>query len=127
MVPDQAVVVASLETAPEEGAEETIVEVKTSYDYLLSMPINSLTLEKVRLMYTPNVFLNIKGSQFPSNKAAHVMSKISECPQLPNEQCKGVSVQASMRSLLMCMRMAMHAMLPISSLQITSKSGIGIA
>ena len=50
MVPRQAVVVASLEAAPEDGAEEAIVEVKTSYDYLLSMPINSLTLEKARPM-----------------------------------------------------------------------------
>lgn len=31
----------------DEGAEESIVEVKVNYDYLLSMPINSLTLEKV--------------------------------------------------------------------------------
>ncbi len=31
----------------DEGAEEAIVEVKVNYDYLLSMPINSLTLEKV--------------------------------------------------------------------------------
>ena len=45
--PDQAVV-ASLE--PEEealGGGEVIGEVKVSYDYLLSMPIASLTLEKV--------------------------------------------------------------------------------
>ncbi len=31
----------------EELAEEAIVEVKVTYDYLLSMPISSLTLEKV--------------------------------------------------------------------------------
>lgn len=43
----QAVVVASLDDQ-DEGAEEAIVEVKVNYDYLLSMPINSLTLEKVR-------------------------------------------------------------------------------
>ncbi len=39
-------VVASLDDQ-DEGAEEAIVEVKVNYDYLLSMPINSLTLEKV--------------------------------------------------------------------------------
>lgn len=55
-VPDQAVVVASLEAAPEYGAEETIVEVRTSYDYLLSMPINSLTLEKARSTDSPQTF-----------------------------------------------------------------------
>ncbi len=33
----------------DEGAEEVIVEVRVTYDYLLSMPINSLTLEKVLL------------------------------------------------------------------------------
>ncbi len=43
----QAVVVPSLEDTPEQGAEEAITEVKINYDYLLSMPINSLTLEKV--------------------------------------------------------------------------------
>lgn len=44
----QAVVVASLDD-PVEGAEEAIVEVKVNYDYLLSMAISSLTLEKVRI------------------------------------------------------------------------------
>ena len=39
--------VPSLEDTPEQGAEEAIIEVKVNYDYLLSMPINSLTLEKV--------------------------------------------------------------------------------
>jgi hypothetical protein len=43
----QAAVVASLDETSE-AAEEAIVEVKVNYDYLLSMPINSLTLEKVR-------------------------------------------------------------------------------
>ena len=43
----QAVVVPSLEETPEQGAEEAIVEHKVNYDYLLSMPISSLTLEKV--------------------------------------------------------------------------------
>ena len=37
----------SLEETPEQGAEEAIVEHKVNYDYLLSMPISSLTLEKV--------------------------------------------------------------------------------
>jgi hypothetical protein len=62
-VPEQAVVVASLEAAPEEGAEETIVEVKTSYDYLLSMPINSLTLEKVRRTECSNDHVNVVRGQ----------------------------------------------------------------
>ena len=44
----QALVVPSLEETPEQGAEEAIVEVKVNFDYLLSMPISSLTLEKVR-------------------------------------------------------------------------------
>ena len=43
----QAVVVPSLEETPEQGAEEAIVEHKVNYEYLLSMPISSLTLEKV--------------------------------------------------------------------------------
>jgi len=43
----QAVIVPSLEDTPEQGAEEAIVEQKVNYDYLLSMPISSLTLEKV--------------------------------------------------------------------------------
>ncbi len=37
----------SLDQTPEQGAEEAITEVNINYDYLLSMPINSLTLEKV--------------------------------------------------------------------------------
>ena len=37
----------SLDETPEQGAEEAIVEHKVNYDYLLSMPISSLTLEKV--------------------------------------------------------------------------------
>ena len=37
----------SLEDTSEQGAEEAIVEHKINYDYLLSMPISSLTLEKV--------------------------------------------------------------------------------
>ncbi|CAL5226164.1 g8989 [Coccomyxa viridis] len=44
----KAVVVPSLDETPEQGAEEAIVEHKVNYDYLLSMPISSLTLEKVR-------------------------------------------------------------------------------
>ena len=44
----QALVVPSLEETPEQGAEEAIVEAKVNFDYLLSMPISSLTLEKVR-------------------------------------------------------------------------------
>ena len=51
---DQAAVVASMDDQ-EEGAEEAIVEVKVNYDYLLSMPINSLTLEKV---HTPHLSLH---------------------------------------------------------------------
>ena len=43
----QVVIVPSLDETPEQGAEEAITEVKINYDYLLSMPINSLTLEKV--------------------------------------------------------------------------------
>lgn len=49
----QAVVVPSLEETPEQGAEEAIVEHKVNYDYLLSMPISSLTLEKVGTAGTP--------------------------------------------------------------------------
>ena len=49
----QAVVVPSLEETPEQGAEEAIVELKVNFDYLLSMPISSLTLEKV----SPQVFI----------------------------------------------------------------------
>ena len=44
----QALVVPSLEETPEQGAEEAIVEARVNFDYLLSMPISSLTLEKVR-------------------------------------------------------------------------------
>ena len=47
-MPMQALVVPSLEETPEQGAEEAIVEAKINFDYLLSMPISSLTLEKVR-------------------------------------------------------------------------------
>ncbi|CAL8463907.1 g3442 [Coccomyxa elongata] len=43
----KAVVVASLDDH-DEGAEEAIVEI--NFDYLLSMPINSLTLEKVQAL-----------------------------------------------------------------------------
>jgi hypothetical protein len=48
-LPDQAVV-ASMEPDEEGGlgGEEVITEVRVNYDYLLGMPIASLTLEKVR-------------------------------------------------------------------------------
>ena len=50
----QAVVVPSLDETPEQGAEEAIVEHRVNYDYLLSMPISSLTLEKVSWAGHPN-------------------------------------------------------------------------
>ena len=43
--------VPSLEETPEQGAEEAIVEARVNFDYLLSMPISSLTLEKVKRLF----------------------------------------------------------------------------
>ena len=50
----------------DEGAEESIVEVKVNYDYLLSMPINSLTLEKVHSLPLPCLSILIADQQSPS-------------------------------------------------------------
>lgn len=51
---EQAAAVASMDDQ-DEGAEEVIVEIRVTYDYLLSMPINSLTLEKVLLPPPPRL------------------------------------------------------------------------